>query len=1106
MLQYQQICISDHKNLQETRASIDTLTSFLKKDVLNLVQPKTLEEARPGYELLPSYQLSRKIEYTSGKAGIAPFALNSTNHALTQFVHLSVVYSHNNKYNLGSLDAIYGEDGFRILDWLSAMINAHVDVAKDPYIITLNVNAITYNMANLLLRGGKGQSTFYFLAQDILKQFTAKAIANKGVYGVDSTVTENLIMHQLRNEYENKLYTAISTMPLGEERTKYEKLYNGFIRHKANRKGVKTFGTITDSNSTIPDTTLALDEKALKKALKADKSTPEFLYQQLLVMKAYEELDTDAKRLANLVKISQIDTKKFGNNLALQMNFHNSVDTFVEREKTGVYLTNESAPAGIDQGTYAMQQYFDRTFLGKKLRYGTQMPRVILENQSLIATNTYENIYKSIMRTFSGETDVDLQYRKTNDKDFVNEMNGAIESVVRARIAANLPMFDKTPDELYSMITGSNSMCYRLSGLKRYLIENAEKFPFMVNAENSTITNELLNYLQEYPADNETRTIDRIVLANSSMNNDINTEERLISAFDDLLTSDDEFVRDFAHDLAVYAYLTSYDNPGVNSFFKLVPLNWKIQNGYTDSMKQALESFATSNHGGDIVTEGTDNASADLYPSIALTIARNLWRNDQIVPQYKMSDKTDGVIFRANSNRSSVIIHIKGTDKRFIKIGTGENTKLYRKVGTIVVDDLTTEKSISHTTRGVYVLTPKLGTNDNGNKIYEFINSSTKMSMFPQNAMNNDNIISTADLLDIIKQAQDNLVKALTKDYSKDSEGRYRLMYKEVDDTFIEAMTVKQELEMQDPNMFEYSPMDMSMVEPIEDFTGDMQTDMLLNNMGFATLEPAENAQETINIWYSSGENANLSNLANRPFLIASPFTKNSNGLQLNSKSPVAERILKIMNNSNLIGVNKAEPIVSNSVENLFQAVKVLYGDDSYFETVKDDDEFRLSEKGKQLFLKILNTTPKNAKKLGGRYGEVKGLSQAWETDKYEIMYHIMLASFDANPNARRELLSTGSAAFTHKQDTGEWKTQFPKILTNVRSELKTRYKTSDTTLVNNKSTDFSDMAGMLEQALDVSANEAIDEPTDTDDPSSVQFDFTSEEEYPSDEMNHCKK
>jgi len=45
----------------------------------------------------------------------------------------------------------------RILDWLSAMINAFVDIAKDPYIVRLNVNPWTYNMVAFLLRTGKGK-------------------------------------------------------------------------------------------------------------------------------------------------------------------------------------------------------------------------------------------------------------------------------------------------------------------------------------------------------------------------------------------------------------------------------------------------------------------------------------------------------------------------------------------------------------------------------------------------------------------------------------------------------------------------------------------------------------------------------------------------------------------------------------------------------------------------------------------------------------------------------------------------------------------------------------------------------------------------------------
>ena len=289
-------------------------------------------------------------------------------------------------------------------------------------------------------------------------------------------------------------------MPEGESKEQWKMLYNGWIRGR-NRKNAKQFGqTLDDRNSIIPDTTKALDLDALKSALKVPQtlrnSSPEFLYQQLLVLKAYSELNQDAKRLAALVKRSQIDTKKFGNTLALQMNFNNSVNTFIKDEEQGFYLTDHETPEGEYDGTHALNYYFNSTFLHDKLKYATALPRMILRNQSLVATKTYENIYNNIMRSFAGEREEDTtSYQHTNDKEFVTEMNRAIESVVRARIASNLNIFDKSNEELYDMLTGENSMCYRLTQVKQYLLEHAEEFPFMVDKNTSTITNALLNYM-----------------------------------------------------------------------------------------------------------------------------------------------------------------------------------------------------------------------------------------------------------------------------------------------------------------------------------------------------------------------------------------------------------------------------------------------------------------------------------------------------------------------------------------------------------------------------------------------------------------------------------
>lgn len=58
IIQSYQLVVSDSKNMAETRASIDTLTKLLQKDILPLIQPSIKEEALPMYELLPSFQLA----------------------------------------------------------------------------------------------------------------------------------------------------------------------------------------------------------------------------------------------------------------------------------------------------------------------------------------------------------------------------------------------------------------------------------------------------------------------------------------------------------------------------------------------------------------------------------------------------------------------------------------------------------------------------------------------------------------------------------------------------------------------------------------------------------------------------------------------------------------------------------------------------------------------------------------------------------------------------------------------------------------------------------------------------------------------------------------
>ena len=54
-----------------------------------------------------------------------------------------------------------------------------------------------------------------------------------------------------------------------------------------------------------------------------------------------------------------------------------------------------------------------------------------------------------------------------------------------------------------------------------------------------------------------------------------------------------------------------------------------------------------------------------------------------------------------------------------------------------------------------------------------------------------------------------------------------------------------------------------------------------------------------------------------------------------------------------------------------------------------------------------------------------------------KVMKRAIELSFQQNTKAREELLATGDTVFTHNQDNTVWNKLFPKLLMEVREELK---------------------------------------------------------------------
>lgn len=730
------LVLTDFTNIAETRASIDTLTKILQKQILPIVQPKNTVEVNPMYELAPSFQLSRKTEYTGGKAGIAPFALNSTNHALTQFTHLCINYSNANRYNLGQLDQVQGEDDQRIMDWLSALINAHVDVAKDPYIMALNVNSITYNMTSLLIRGGKGENTFYFLAQPALRRFTKEMLESKGIIGAEKGITERDKLKSIAKEYMTSLREAIVSLDDSDSnKAKYAQYYNS-LASEYSLPSIEGYDAVEVNYNDV------FDKKVASEALKKPKEV-NGLYQQVISIRAYQDLSSDTEVLSNLVQLSQIDTKKFGNTLPLQLNFKRRLNRYIDNYQSRFYIN------GADNIEKPINYYLSSTFLKQKLDAGINTPRILLSGQIIEATKGYKTIFNAACDFFLGNS---------SDKNTVAELSKILTTSLRTKAVVNaVEDFNISDKKFLNMLRGPKSMAKRLTQIKNDLRKRND-LPAI--AFNGHIKNELLNYLQEYASDGTNQKYDRIVTADNALTNTATYENRLLSAYQDLLDCEDEGIRKFANRLGVYAYLTSFDNRSTDSFFDVITTAWKKQKGYSDAIKAAIEILNNDKLVGmDYFGFNSENMQNNNFTELFTEIARNAYRNDKIVKPYQLSnyDNKYGTLvqIKPDSKPMPAVFSSWRANQPFIKIQLNPNDInsyiLYQKVATVYQTDENGDP-VKNTKQSVYKIIPALGTKDDRKVYYEYQKQSGEQSAFEENALPKEAIWNNGQIEQLVQK------------------------------------------------------------------------------------------------------------------------------------------------------------------------------------------------------------------------------------------------------------------------------------------------------------------------------------------------------------------
>lgn len=554
--------ISAKENFGQARGSIDTFTKILKRPggVLDLVN--SVEQTYvPGFKgLSPYFQTNRKMEFATGKNGIAPFALALANIALTQTTHLSIDFGKDGEdFNLNPLDEMYGQDHRLCSGWLSAMINAHVDVEKDPYVFSLNVNKATYSMAEFLIRVGKGESTFAFLSQPILKKYAQAVNSSGNIWGNDlygDGVVHTGIKNKAETRYK-KLYLAAlkkklellnAQNPDNEELKKLNSIWL-YFDYKLNKQKQNVEQSEEEKkkapklNVNWSDViSLSANVGALENLSDgSDIALAKVYAHQLLVMEAFKKLEKYADALSQLVQVSQIDTKKFGSTLTEQMLFVNKYLNFINGPTVNWIITTNERPEGKlekedveEESRKSLLTYFQETFLYDKLERATSLAKAILKGQAVSASDQFESSFIQMMQSEVGQVTFDHEqfpvffedqgFGTVYKKEKALAIGDALQNLLRYRMFATnaAKIFEQLQDD--SIISDFATLA---SGQHEMHISEYMRYLYFGNDTEGSIFQRLSNLIEEMKqnpkklTDTNHRAFARLVDNNGNIQNDL---------------------------------------------------------------------------------------------------------------------------------------------------------------------------------------------------------------------------------------------------------------------------------------------------------------------------------------------------------------------------------------------------------------------------------------------------------------------------------------------------------------------------------------------------------------------------------------------------------
>lgn len=737
-------------------------------------------------------QTDRRRDYITGKLGIAPFALNVTNQALTMAYGVKLKETEFTKQTpFKRIDLRDDKNGNAVMSWLSAFINAHCDIVKDPYVSKINVNSFTYNMLNFLVRTGQADNSVWFITQPIIKDMAFAAEAASGHYGRDLTkskyraqkdATEKALRQYIAGYLGkgNELYSQDVTRELGfinsvrldsldeidqiedrvrmltsnlQEATSYEArigIQKQLDKEQRILNAAKNNSPIRIINSMF-DSEKYLKNYALKYTNKEDMlKDPDFCRAQVQVYKAWIILQPFVNDISKLVQLTKIDTKKQGNTLAKQLLYKEKYDQFLKDIQQG---NTSFEPEGV-------MKMMTHSWIDKKTNSFMKAMKSILAGQVFEATTSYTSLVGQLGQFMNN-------YSQT--EDIANKLDRNVSQCIKSLFIRAYAGDNKI--DVNRLFFGNNTIADRLAGIKRRINNPDDKLFYLRNNKllTSLVESDQVKDESTTGANGQTYPAPKFVSTFHSISESSFNQDDLTDAWEELLNyPDDQELKEFARDLVVYAWLTSGEKSGFNRFFKYIPNSWKINSGFVGHVEFWLNKFNT-------------NLEPSIREAIIDDILRNNWNDTDFVPQYDYERKgrknfTDSGIYDpqlmkpfalcgyALDKNSEYVTTINRLDNgqypRYItikdelsdKYNNNVNRSLYRLVGVSKFNGIKDKDTgnVSLTEVPIYVLCKKKGLHFKGNDIFEFGNSDFGFGMNYIGYQEND--AQYAKLVEEVKQ------------------------------------------------------------------------------------------------------------------------------------------------------------------------------------------------------------------------------------------------------------------------------------------------------------------------------------------------------------------